>query len=121
MTTVTMIVQNGHSSFGNGGANHPDLSEPKSFLAHLRENIETGLYATSTTNRPAYPIKADTAVVMTPQELEAEKLSRVFGDKKVATFYLHMSIAISTFILLIFIGVTGYYFYKRYVLYMRRS
>lgn len=109
-----MIVQSGHHFFGDAAGND-ELKEPKSFLAHLRENLETSFYSSSTTSRPkvAHPIIADTVVVPSPQELEAEKLSRIFGDKKVATFYLHMSIAISTVIILLFIGISAYFFYKR--------
>lgn len=108
-----MIVQSGHNFFGNAGGNN-DIKEPKSFLAHLRENIETSVYSSTTTYRPRVaPIIADAVVVPSQQDLEAEKLSRIFGDKKVATFYLHMSIAISTFIVLLFIGVSAYFCYKR--------
>lgn len=111
-----MIVQSGHNFFSNGGGN-TELKEPKSFLAHLRENIETSMDVSSTTYRPkiAAPLNADKAVVPSPQELEAEMSSRIFGDKKVATFYLHMTIAISFFIVIIFLGITSYYFYKRWV------
>ena len=106
-----MIVQPGHNFFGS--AQNNELKEPKSFLAHLRENIETSLYTTTTTARPKVvaPIIADNAVV--PPVTEPDRASRIFGDKKVATFYLHMSIAISTFIVLIFMGISAYYCYKR--------
>lgn len=107
-----MIIQNGHNFFGAAGNN--ELKEPKSFLAHLRENIETSLHTTTTTNAPkvTYPIMADQAVP-TSQNDELERLSRIFGDKKVSTFYLHMSIAISAFIVLLFVGISAYVCYKR--------
>lgn len=107
-----MIVQNGHNFFGAAG--NDELKEPKSFLAHLRENVETGLYSTSTlAPRVVAPIIANKELVVAEQQEEPEKMSRIFGDKKVSTFYLHMSIAISTFIVLIFLGISAYACYKR--------
>lgn len=109
-----MIVQSGHNFFGSAGNNNNELKEPKSFLAHLRENIETSLYTTGppTTTRIVASLTADDQVPR--HQEEAERISRFFGDKKVSTFYLHMSIAISTLIMLIVIGVSAYACYKRW-------
>lgn len=107
-----MIIQNGHNFFGSA-TNNDELKEPKSFLAHLRENIETSLYTSTSTpsSRILAPLTAHDDVV--PKHTDTERISKVFGDKKVATFYLHMTIAISTFIVLIFLGVSAYVCYKR--------
>lgn len=107
-----MIVQSGHHFFGSAG--NPELKEPKAFLAQLRENFETNMFTSTTTNIPEVSaVIEDHYVEPSPQELETEIRSRIFGDKKVSTFYLHMSIAISFFIVLIVIGVSVYYCYKR--------
>lgn len=111
-----MIVKDGHSSFGTAGPS--EIKEPKSFLAHLQENLEAKI--PTTTGSPPVTDFIGKLIVEVPPYIanmhdqdEMERQSRVFGDKKVATFYLHMSIAISTFIVLIFIGISGYMCYKR--------
>lgn len=89
------------------------MKEPKSFLAHLRENIETSLLTTPPpiTTRIIAPLSADDE--LPKHQDEPERKSKFFGDKKVSTFYLYMSIAISTLIIMIAIGMSVYACYKR--------
>lgn len=110
-----MIIQNGHNFFGATGNNNEGEKEPKSFLAHLQANIESSLTTTTTTTEtPRVNENPSISENVAPGHFEElERLSRIFGDKKVSTFYLHMIIVMSTFIVLLFFGITAYFCYKR--------